>query len=325
MRHQVFAFSLRQTLSYGTLYTHQTSTELVFSQLSDTAHPAITQVVNIINLANAITQIDQYLDGVHDVFISQGHWTRGVLTPPEAAIDLHPPNARKVVGLFTVKETVEQVLDSLLGRRLTRTHHAIDGNTGCHLIGSIINTQGLGNIPPMIKLIDVQVFELTHSRSTHFHEHGLGDFIIGTGNQLAGVQIDNVLGYGTANNKIIRNRDPVYLGLLQLTDVTGIDTLVFFDNDITFLVLDIKACHFTTPVLGNKLQAGAIVEQLKMVKLKEMGQNRLGVHANRLEQDSHGHLATTIDTEKEVVTRIKLEIQPGTTIRNDPGRKQQLS
>src|SRR5690625_3788864 len=144
MRHQVFAFSLRQPLTYSTLYTHQTCSELVFSQLSDTAHPAIAQVVNIINLANAITQIDQYLDGVHDVFIGQGHRTRGILTPPQAAIDLHPPNAGKVVGLFTVKETVEQVLDSLLGWRLTRTHHAINGNTGCHLIGSVINTQEIG-------------------------------------------------------------------------------------------------------------------------------------------------------------------------------------
>src|SRR5690606_29969895 len=69
VRHEVFSLSLAQTLFDGTLYTHQTCTELVLGQLAHTAHTAITQVIDVIDLAPAITQLNQHLDGFKNVFI----------------------------------------------------------------------------------------------------------------------------------------------------------------------------------------------------------------------------------------------------------------
>ena len=62
-----------------------------------------------------------------------------------------------------------------------------------------------------------------------------------------------------------------------------------------------------------------------MVEFKEMGQDRFRIEADRFEQDRHRHLASAVDTEVQDVLGVKLEIEPGATIRDDPSRKQQLA
>ncbi|OQA30414.1 MAG: hypothetical protein BWY57_02857 [Betaproteobacteria bacterium ADurb.Bin341] len=72
MRHQVFRFGLTQAFAHSALNTHQTSTEMVFGQFAHRTHPAIPQVIDIINFAAPIPEIDQNLDDFQDVARRQG-------------------------------------------------------------------------------------------------------------------------------------------------------------------------------------------------------------------------------------------------------------
>ena len=74
MRHQRLLFSLTQTLFDRFFNSSQTGTVLVFGQFAHASNTTISQVVDIINLASAIAQINQYFDNRQDVFIGQNHW-----------------------------------------------------------------------------------------------------------------------------------------------------------------------------------------------------------------------------------------------------------
>src|SRR5690606_18479496 len=64
VRHQVFGFGLAQAFFHSTLNTYQACTELVFGQFANTTHTAVTEVIDVVDLATAVAQLDQHLDGV---------------------------------------------------------------------------------------------------------------------------------------------------------------------------------------------------------------------------------------------------------------------
>jgi hypothetical protein len=67
VRHQVVGFGLRQALLDGALDAHQTGAELVLGQFADRAHTAVAEVVDVVDFAAAVAQLDQNLDDFDDV------------------------------------------------------------------------------------------------------------------------------------------------------------------------------------------------------------------------------------------------------------------
>ena len=60
MRHQVVGFlGLTQALLDGALDAHQTGAELVLGQFADGTHAAVAEVVDVVDLAAAVAQLDQ--------------------------------------------------------------------------------------------------------------------------------------------------------------------------------------------------------------------------------------------------------------------------
>ena len=93
MRHQVFGFGLAKTLLDRALNSHETGAELVFRQFADATHTTVAEVVDIVDLAVAVTQLDQDLDGLEDVFVGQRHRAGDVITTAKTAVDLHAADA----------------------------------------------------------------------------------------------------------------------------------------------------------------------------------------------------------------------------------------
>ena len=97
-------------------------------------------MVDVINRTVAITDIDQYFQHRENIFAIQ--YTRSFnFFTPDPAVELHPANARQVIALFGEEQVLEQILRGILGRRLTRTHHAINLHQGFELVGGGINFQ----------------------------------------------------------------------------------------------------------------------------------------------------------------------------------------
>jgi hypothetical protein len=107
--------------------------------------------------------------------------------------------------------------------------------------------------------------------------------------------------------------------------VLGGDSLVLGDDDLAVLGVDIELGGLALQTLGTQLEFDTLLAEMEGIGLVEHVENLLKVVTQGLEQDADRQLAAAVDTEEHEILGIELEIQPGTTIGNDPRREQQLA
>ena len=324
MGHQRLLLSLTQTFLHSLFDTRQASAVLVLSQFAHAAHAAVAQMVDIVHLATAIAQIHEDLDHGQDVFVGQHHGACGFVAA-DLGVELHAAHAREVVRVGVVEQALEQGLHGVFRRRLAGAHHAVDGHARSELIGRFINAQGLRDVGALVEFVGVDDLQVTHASGAQFLKQGFGQLFVGLGDDFAGVRIHDVAGHDATNQEVFGHADVGRAGLLQLARVARGDALVLGDDDLAALVGDVETGNFTLEAIGHKLHLCAAVHQAEVVVDEEVGQDRLGVQANGLEQRGDGHLATTVHAEVQDVLRIEFEVQPRATVRNDAGGEQQLA
>ena len=324
MRHQGFGFCLAQTLLHGLLDARKTAAVLVLGQLTDTTHTPVAQVVDVIDVAVAIAQVDEDLDDIQDVVVAQRHLAfRRVAA--HTSVEFHPADTAQVVRVLAVEQAVEQRFDGVFGGRLARAHHAVDGHSRRQLIGGFVSGQGLADERALVQLVRVQALDVLDTRRTQLLQHRFGDFFVGFGHDLARVGIDHVLADETANQEIFGHADETGAGLFELAHVARGDALVLLDNDIARLVSEIETRDFALQTLRHEFHLRARVHQTEMVVLEEMRQDRFRRQADGLQQDGHRHLAASVDAEIQDVLGVELEVEPRTAIRNDSRTEKQLA
>src|SRR5690606_11895583 len=98
LRHQAFAFGHGQAFLDRALDAHQAHAELVLGHFAHAAHAAVAQVVDVVHHALAVTDVDQGLEHVDDVFLAQ-HASAFDLGATDAAVELHAAHSRQVVAI----------------------------------------------------------------------------------------------------------------------------------------------------------------------------------------------------------------------------------
>ena len=231
VRHQRVLLCLTQTFLHSLFDTGQTRAVLVFGQFAHAANTAVTQVVDIVHFATAIAQVHQQLDHGQDVFVGQHHGAGRTVTA-HTGVELHAAYARQVVGIWVVEQAVEQGLHGVLGRRLARAHHAVDGHTCCELVHGLIGTQGLRNIRTLVQFVRVDALHVLDAGAAQLFQQRFCQLFIGLGNDFASVRVNDVLGQYAANQEVFRDADKLGARLLQLTGVTCSDALVLGNHDL---------------------------------------------------------------------------------------------
>ena len=99
----------RHALLDGALHAQQADAVLVLHQLADRAHAAVAEMVDVVDLALAVAQVDQRLDDREDVLLRS---TRTVSRrfELEAHVHLDAADGREVVALGIEEQAVEQRL-----------------------------------------------------------------------------------------------------------------------------------------------------------------------------------------------------------------------
>ena len=92
LRHQRLGLGDRQALLDRALDAHQADAERVLRHLADAAHAAVAQVIDVIDGAVAVTDVDQHLEHVEDVVLRQD-LRAGDLLAADAAVELHAAHA----------------------------------------------------------------------------------------------------------------------------------------------------------------------------------------------------------------------------------------
>ncbi|VDM15228.1 unnamed protein product, partial [Wuchereria bancrofti] len=324
LRHQAFAFGHRQTLLDRALDAHQANAELVLGHLADATHATVTQVVDVVDDALAVTDVDQGLEYGNDVFLAQ-HARTFDLGATDTTVELHAAHGGQVVTLGAEEQVVEQGLGSVLGWRLAGTHHAVDLDQRFQLIGGAVDLQGIGDERTAIDVVGVQGLEANDVGLGHLGQQVGGQLGVALGDDLAGGRVHDGLGSGTANDVIERNFQLLDASLVQLVDVASRDTTALLHDHLAAGVLDVQDRDFTTQTLRHQLQAQTVVLNVVDVGVVEGIQHFFGAIAECAQQNGRRQFAATVDTHEYRVLRIELEVQPGTAVGDDASGVQQLA
>src|SRR6185295_8027459 len=145
-RHRRLHFLVdRHLLLDGALHALETDAELVFQQLTDRAHAAITKVIDVVRLV--LRRVLAHLQDVrHDLVEVSRREQRIVdavaLRLAHLDVELQPSDAREVKLPRVEEHRFEQAISSLYGRRVARTHLAINLEQRIDRLGDDVFLQG---------------------------------------------------------------------------------------------------------------------------------------------------------------------------------------
>ena len=188
-----------------------------------------------------------------------------------------------------------------------------------------VSAKRVGNEGTTIEIVGVQRFERLDPGFTQFGKKRLGNFVVGVGNHLASGGIDNIACHDTAKNKVLGNSKLLQRCSGNIADVLGRNTLVLGDDDLAVGTNEVEACGFTAQALRHERELDLVLGQQEGIELEELCEDFLGRHTNRLEQRGNRHLPSTVNSKKQRIFRIELEIKPRTAVGNDACREKQLA
>jgi hypothetical protein len=157
----------------GALHTDEADAVLILHQLADGADAPVAEVIDVIDAAAPVLELDEVANGLEDV-LSREHrrverWALLLgQVAVELVVELQPADAREVVALGVEEEVVEELLGSLECGRITRAEAPVDLHDRVfgrlHLLGEERVPQIRADVQTVdeedLELIDARVAEL---------------------------------------------------------------------------------------------------------------------------------------------------------------------
>jgi hypothetical protein len=120
LRHHRVDIDRRHALLDRAFHAQEPDAILILHELADRAHPTVAEVIDVVDLAFAVAQIDQRADHRDDVVLAQhAHGVGRVEVEPHVHLDA--AHRREVVALGIEEQRLEHVLRGIERRRLART------------------------------------------------------------------------------------------------------------------------------------------------------------------------------------------------------------
>ncbi len=237
LRHHGVDIDTRHALLDRALHAEQTDAVLVLHQFADRAHPAVAEMVDVVDLALAVAQVDQRLDDGEDVFLAQRAMGVGRIEF-EAHVHLDAADRGQVVALGIEEQRLEHGLRRIQRRRLARTHHAIDVEQRVFTRHVLVGMQRVADIGADIDVVDVEQRQFLVALLVQHLQELLGDFLAGFGIDLAGLRIDEVLGDIIADQFLIRHPQRLQPLFLELARAAHGELLAGLEHHLAGIGID---------------------------------------------------------------------------------------
>ena len=202
LRHDGVDIDRRHALLDRALHAQQADAVLVLHQLADRAHPAIAEMVDVVDLALAVAQIDQRLDDRNDVILAQhAHGVGRIEIEPHVHLDA--ADGREIVALAVEEQRTEHRLRGVDGRRLARAHDAVDVEQRVLARHVLVDGERVADIGADIDVVDVEQRQFLVAGLDQNLEVLLGDLLAGFHVDLAGLAVDQILGDVVADQFLV--------------------------------------------------------------------------------------------------------------------------
>ncbi len=325
VRHDRVDIDRGHALLDGALHPQQADAVLVLQQLTDRTHPAVAQVVDVVDLTLTILQADQDLQDLEDVVLAQHADFVADFRGFEAHVHLHAADRAEVVALRVEEQGVEHRFGGFRGRRLARAHHAIDVEQCFFAAAVLVHAQGVAHVGTDRDVVDVQDVEGGEAVLDQQVDGGGVQLVTGLGVDLAVLHIDRI-GSQIFGDQGIRGQRQSLGRVPQLLGRAGTDLGASGGHDLTGVGVDqVELRLHTAPALGLVGGDPGIAALLVGHGLVEGLEDLLAVHAQRHQEGRGGQLAAAVDTDEHNVLGVELEVQPRPAIGNDPRGEQQLA
>ena len=325
LRHHRVDIHRRHALLDGALHAQQAQAVLVLHQLADRAHPAVAEVVDVVDLAFAVAQVHQRPDHGDDVLGAQrAH--RVVALEIEPHVHLDAADGREVVALRIEEQRVEERRGRIDGRRLARAHHPVDVHQRALLIGVLVDVERIADERADRDMIDVEDREVLDLRLLERLQQLGIQLVAGLAIDLAGLHVDDVLGQVLARKIGVVEEHLLQALLAQLARAPCGDLLAGLDHHLAGLGVDeVGRRRETAHLLRHERNLPAELGVLHPDGVVEGAEDGLLVEAERIQQRRHMQLAAPVDAHKDDVLGVELEVEPRAAVGDDAGREQVLA
>ncbi len=321
MRHERLDF-LRHAhaLFDRALHADQADAVLVLHQLADRANAAVAEVIDVVDRALAVLQIDEVANRLEDVALGQ-HAILERLVDLELVVQLQAADLREVVALGVEEQVVEQCERGLGRGWVTRAQAPVDLHD--RLVGrrQLVGDQRVAQVAADVEPVDEQHLERGDAVIAQLVELGLGHFLVALQEHFAGVLVDHVVRGDLADDFGHFGRQLLDLGVLQLLDGGLGELAVLLDQDLARLRVP--------DVAGGALARKQVVLDRLLVLLGRLEEHRLrrveiveqlfGRVPERAQENRRVQLAATVDAHVQDVLRVELEVEPRAAVRDHAG------
>ena len=323
LRHQPFGLSQGQTLLHGALHPNETHPELVFRHLAHGPHTTVAKVIDIVDHTLAIANGDQGLQHRDDVLIREHPIAFRILSA-EAAVELHPAHARKVVAFAREEQVIKQVLRRFLGRRLPRAHHAVNFHQRLEAATRSVDAQGVADVGSAVEFVGVDRIDDLHIGSRNLIKDFRGHLGVALREHLATVFVDDILRERPTDEVLPRHVKALDAGLFEQAHMPGRNPATGFHNGLALLVLELEAGHVPSQAIGDQIEGVAILLDVEGIGVEEHRQNLFRVVTQGTHEHRRRQLSAAIDSHEHGVLRVEFEIEPGAAVGNHPSAVQQF-
>ena len=310
------------------LHPHQADPELVLEQLADRAHPAIAQVVDVVDLPHVLLQLQQVLDHPVEVLRFEDPLVLRLLRVRRVAVvrhveldvELEPAHPREVVPLGVEEHAVEERTGALVGRRVAGTHPPVDLDLRFLGVPGRVLRQGVRNRGAAQLPVGEEHLELAVVAAVEPLVEILGNRLVRLEQHLAGVLVDHV---GDQEGRLQLLRPDLGLDVVAgvkpldrrlVQRQAGEDAVAMTDAPARAFAQTLALQHFGTDAeavhaaaLDGQRQRGVELAEDPLVRLQAQG----------AQEDGAVELALAVDPDREDVLLVVLELDPGAAVGDD--------
>ena len=293
-------------------------------------------MVNIVDIALAVTQLNQCFDARYDVFVAQRtHGVFGVQCQTHVHFD--PANSGQIITLRIEEQRVEQVACGFYGGWLARTHDAVyihERGVATHVF---VCRHRVAHVGADVDVVDIEDWDVRDTSVHQFLQRTARNFaffvefpcqlIASFDIDRAGVFVDDVARNELAEDVVERHQKLSDGTLIdQLLHRTWGDFLASFRNDfacgrIHKVIRWASAAH----TLWEELGRPALAFNQTVINGVVVGiHDRLLVHTEGIEQGRHGQFTATVDARKHEVFGVELKVQPRAAVGDNTAGEQEF-
>ena len=325
VRHRGVDLDRAHALAHRPLHAQEADPELVLHQLADRAHPAIAEVVDVVDLAAAVLDLDQMLDHREDVLAAQ-HPDRVVGVELQARVHLDPADRRQVVALAVEEQAVEQVLGGIQVGRLARAQDAVDVEQRILAVVAALGRERVAHVRPDRDVVDVehrQVLDLGLDQLGQQLGRQLG---AGLGEHQAGLLVDQVLGDVAPDQLLGRHVELGQPLLAQALDQPRRQLGAGLRQHVAGLGVDqIGRELLAAQALGAERLLPALAAAREQQGVVKVAEDLLLAQPERQQQRGRRQLPPPVDPHVNQVLGVEFEVEPRAAIGDDPRREQELA